>query len=88
VADRARRKPTGAARKISEAMRILQGLKVPKEQQNERSALSLLALLDMKPGKRWAEAEAPMLGITEMMNPYGNCRGAVVGVRSRGFDPI
>jgi hypothetical protein len=70
VADRARRKPTGAARKISEAMRILQGLKVPREQQNERSALTLLALLDMKPGKRWVEAESPMLGITEMMSYF------------------
>lgn len=75
MADRARRKPTGAARRISEAMRILQGLKVPREQQNERSALTLLALLDMKPGKQWAEAEAPLLGITEMMNYFQKCFG-------------
>jgi hypothetical protein len=66
VADRVGRKPKGAAKRISEAMRILQGLKVPREQQNERSALTLLALLDMKPGKQWIEAESPLLGITEM----------------------
>ena len=45
-------------------------LKVPREQQNERSALTLLALLGMTPRKAWIEAEAPMLGITEMMNHF------------------
>ena len=72
MVDRARRKRTGAAGRISEAKRILQGLRVPREQQNERSALTLLALLEMTPGKRWAEAGAPMFGITEMMNYFQN----------------
>ena len=51
---------------------MLQAFKVPREQQNERSALTLLALLGMTPAKRWADAEAPMLGITEMMNHFQN----------------
>lgn len=51
-------------------MSILQALKVPREQQNERSALTLLALLGMTPRRQWADAEAPMLGITEMMNYF------------------
>jgi adenine-specific DNA-methyltransferase len=55
---------------VSEALRILQALNVPREQQNERSTLTLLALLGMTPRKRWADAEAPMLGITEMMNHF------------------
>lgn len=55
---------------VSEALSILQALEVPKEQQNERSALALLALLGMIPRKRWADAEAPLLGITEMMNYF------------------
>jgi hypothetical protein len=45
-------------------------LNVPREQQNERSALTLLALLGMTPQKPWSKAEAPMLGITEMMNVF------------------
>lgn len=70
MADRTRRKPTGAAKKISEALSILHALKVPREQQNERSALTLLALFGMTPRKGWSDAEAPMLGITEMMNYF------------------
>ena len=70
MAEQKRGKRTGAARKVSEALAILQALRVPREQQNERSALTLLALLGMTPRKRWPEAEAPMLGITEMMNHF------------------
>lgn len=70
MAERARGKRTPAAKRVSEALSILQALKVPREQQNERSALTLLALLGMTPHKRWADAEAPMLGITEMMNHF------------------
>jgi hypothetical protein len=70
MADRARGKRAGTANRVSGALSILQALKVPREQQNERSALTLLALLGMTPRKRWADAEAPMLGITEMMNHF------------------
>jgi adenine-specific DNA-methyltransferase len=61
------RQRSAAAKRVSEALSILQALNVPREQQNERSALTLLTLLGMTPRKRWADAEAPMLGITEMM---------------------
>lgn len=66
----ARGKRSPAAIRVSEALTILQALNVPKEQQNERSALALLALLGMTPRKPWTEAEAPMLGITEMMDYF------------------
>jgi len=59
-----------AAKRLHEALEILEGLKVPKEQQNERSALVLLALLGMTPHKSWPAATDPMLGITEMMNVF------------------
>lgn len=55
---------------VSGALGILKSLNVPREQQNERSALTLLALLGMAPRKRWAEVVAPLLGITEMMNHF------------------
>lgn len=70
MAKRVSGKQAGAARKVSDALSILQALDVPKEQQNERSALTLLALLGMTPARSWAEAEAPLLGITEMMNYF------------------
>jgi len=58
------------SKKIAEALSVLVDLGMPRAQQNERSALSLLALLGMTPQKPWSEAEAPMLGITEMMNVF------------------
>jgi type II restriction enzyme len=54
-------------RKIQEALKILNFLGLPKQQQNERSALTLLSLLDLKPGDRWTQAGNPLMGITPMM---------------------
>lgn len=70
MAERVPRRRTAAAKRVDEALKILRALNVPREQQNERSALTLLALLGMTPRKPWSEAEAPMLGITEMMNVF------------------
>ena len=53
--------------KIKNAKQILIDLNVPKAQQNERTALCLLALLDMKPKSKWENAESPLVGITPMM---------------------
>ncbi|UPA22026.1 restriction endonuclease [Candidatus Peribacteria bacterium] len=52
---------------IQEALAILEQLELPREQQNERSALTLLALLDIKPKNSWDEANNPLCGITPMM---------------------
>jgi hypothetical protein len=56
------------AKKVVEARDLLKALQVPTEQHNERSALTLLALLGMTPQAAWSEAETPMLGITEIMD--------------------
>jgi hypothetical protein len=64
-----------AASKIAEASAILQQLGLPRAQQNERSALALLALLDLKPSSRWRDASAPMLGITPMMTFFAKHYG-------------
>jgi len=53
---------------ITEANRILISLGLPRAQQNERSALCLLALLNLTPDKKWALAEAPLMGITPVMD--------------------
>lgn len=56
------------SRYIKEAQQIIVSLGLPRAQQNERSALSLLALLNLIPGKSWADAEAPLMGITPIMD--------------------
>ncbi len=54
--------------KIAEALQILELLGMPRAQQNERSALCLLALLNLKKGMPWSEAASPLIGITPMMD--------------------
>jgi adenine-specific DNA-methyltransferase len=56
-----------AKEKITQAKDILAALQAPKAQQNDRSALTLLALLDVKPETSWSEASDPIRGVTEMM---------------------
>jgi hypothetical protein len=53
---------------IEEALAIIKALGLPRAQQNERSAVSLLALLNLTPKKTWAESEAPLVGITPVMD--------------------
>lgn len=53
---------------IDEALVVLKELDFPKAQQNERSALTLLALLNLTPSKTWKNAEAPMIGIRAILD--------------------
>lgn len=53
---------------IAAAQQIIVSLGLPMAQQNERSALSLLALLNLTPGKAWSQAENPLIGITPLMD--------------------
>ncbi|MCX5811772.1 MAG: BsuBI/PstI family type II restriction endonuclease [Proteobacteria bacterium] len=57
-----------AEEKIKEALAILNDLGLPRQQQNERSALTLLSLLYLKPGDNWVNATNPLMGITPMMD--------------------
>ncbi|TAE47116.1 MAG: restriction endonuclease [Bacteroidetes bacterium] len=50
-----------------EARALLAELGFPKAQQNDRSALCLLALLHLRPGSTWSEASNPMMGVTPIM---------------------
>jgi len=54
--------------KIDQALQIIKLVGLPREQHNERSALCLLALLNLTPEKSWKMAEAPLIGITPMMD--------------------
>lgn len=52
---------------ISDAISILKQLGFPIKQQQERSALTLLALLNLQPNKHWNNIEAPLMGVTPIM---------------------
>lgn len=53
---------------IADALRVIAELGLPRAQQNERSALCLLALLNLAPSKTWDDAENPLMGITPIMD--------------------
>ena len=53
--------------KIDEAILILAFLGLPRAQQNERSALTLLALAKLGPDTSWADVERPLLRTVDIM---------------------
>jgi hypothetical protein len=53
---------------VDNALKILISLGLPRAQQNKRSALCLLALLNLRPNRKWAQAESPLMGITPTMD--------------------
>jgi len=75
--------PVQAKRKIDDAIEILKALGLPRGQQNERSALTLLALLNIQPKTKWSEASAPMMGITPMMDFFAKYYGKQYAPNSR-----
>jgi hypothetical protein len=62
-------------KKIKQSLEVLIALGLPRPQLNERSALTLLALLDLKPSTPWREAGNPMMGITPMMDYFAEYYG-------------
>ena len=59
---------TSKERRIAEALGILKVLGMPDEQLNDRTAICLLALLDLPPNRSWSEARNPMLGIRAILD--------------------
>jgi adenine-specific DNA-methyltransferase len=53
--------------KIDEALSILKALGLPKAQQNERSALTLLALVDLKKNSPWPKAKSRLIRIHDIL---------------------
>src|SRR3990172_367964 len=60
--------PDKANPQIVAALTVLADLGMPRAQRNERSALCLLALLEVTPGKAWSESNSPLMGITPIMD--------------------
>jgi len=69
------RNPLMIQRYTTDALSILTALKLPRKQLNERSALVLLALIDLKPGDSWSQASTPLLGIKPIMKFMGEHYG-------------
>ncbi len=53
--------------KVDEALSILKALGLPKAQQNERSALTLLALADLKKKTPWSKAKSRFIRIHDIL---------------------
>ncbi|MFV8068459.1 MULTISPECIES: BsuBI/PstI family type II restriction endonuclease [unclassified Enterobacter cloacae complex] len=60
--------PLKAQEKIEQALDVLSQLGMPRAQINERSALTLLALLDLHPDGEWDKIQRPMIGVTPIMD--------------------
>ncbi len=70
------RKATARKRRLAEAIETLIVLQFGPKQRNETAAYTLLALLDLRPEASWSEAQAPLRGITPIIDfiadAYGN----------------
>jgi len=67
MAPNKKKSASGIKRKIDEALEIIKTIDLPKAQQNERSALTLIALVNIKPTDDWKDASKPLMGITPIM---------------------
>ena len=54
--------------KVDQAVSILASLDLPRAQHNERSALCLLALLNLLPDADWGSVKNPLMGVTPIMS--------------------
>ena len=68
---------------IDEAQSILASVGMPKAQQNERSALTLLALAQLNAAATWASTRQPMLRIFDIMEWMRNEFGKDYAPNSR-----
>lgn len=55
-------------RKVEQATRLLKDVGLPAAQQNERSALTLLALAGLRPNDSWRKAGHPLLRTVDIMS--------------------
>jgi hypothetical protein len=55
-------------KRLSDALEIIKDLGLPRPQHNDRTALCLLALLNLPLNKNWNEARDPLIGISAIMD--------------------
>ena len=55
-------------RRLAETIEVLTALQFGSKQRNETAAYTLLALLDLEPAMSWADSQAPLCGVTPIIN--------------------
>ncbi len=60
--------PVQVKKKIEEALLVLKQLGLPRDQQNDRSALTLLSLLNLRPSDPWSKSNSVLIGVTGIIN--------------------
>lgn len=70
-----RQNSNAVEKRIQEAIQVLEALEFSRQQLNERSALTLLALLDLRPEDSWSNSKDPLIGITPMMDFFAEYYG-------------
>jgi hypothetical protein len=66
--DKPNRKAAVRKRRLAEAIEALTSLQFAPKQRNETAAYTLLALLGLQPDAPWAESQAPLCGITPVID--------------------
>ena len=74
-ADKPIRKAAARRRRLAEAIDALTSLQFGPRQRNETAAYTLLALLDLQPDMPWMDAQAPLCGITPVIDFIANAYG-------------
>lgn len=67
AADKPVRASTLRKHRLQESMDVLTALQFGPKQRNETAAYTLLSLLDLKPDAPWSQAQAPLRGITPII---------------------
>ena len=74
-AARPNRKALARKRRLAETIETLTALQFGPKQRNETAAYTLLALLDLQPEAAWADSQAPLCGITPIIDFIANAYG-------------
>ena len=74
-ADKPNRKTAARKRRLAETIEALTALQFGPKQRNETAAYTLLALLDLQPDVSWADAQAPLRGITPVIDFVADAYG-------------
>jgi adenine-specific DNA-methyltransferase len=75
--------PVQIPHRVDESISVLRQLGFPRAQLNERSGLTLLALLGLSPTMLWPEASNPLIGITPMMEFFREHYGKTYAPNTR-----
>ena len=67
-ADKPQRKAVIRKRRLTETVEVLTALQFGPKQGNETAAYTLLALLGLRPDVSWAHAQAPLCGVTPVID--------------------